>query len=476
MSRSTGILLTRNPLNFILIALVATAAIVVPARVMAHTPEGGHPTSTSVACSDAQVLHGNTTNCVVTVTDLTADEAEVASPAGSVVIESNRDGDLGSCTLAATTDTAAACTIAVTGSPGLHALTARYQPVATELHTFAASEATATLTVVGGTIVIQKTTLGTTGTFSFTMTEAGADTTFSLGTTATGAAGAVSNTFGDLVPGTFTVVEAAAEGWSLTDLACTITADGAPQSGAIANVANRSATITVAAGETVTCRFENSRHGTINIVKDSGDADGTFAFNTTGGLAGGGLTITTSDGSGNVVTSLQPGTYTVTETAAEGWELASVECVASTGSSASVAGNTATINLAAAGTVTCIFVNEATEEDDEPVVEACGPAAPALAAAYLKSQGIKPGGPGRFNLVAAVATQLGGPRATFDGLTKCDEGYQAAVEAFLDAEIEAQGLGAEAEAEAGAASQADTHRGGPPPWAGGPPPWARGGR
>lgn len=465
MSSGTRAVLAWRPITFVLVAALMAAAIALPARVLAHTPAEGHPTSTTVACDEHELLHGSSTECIVTVTDLTDDPAEAAAPAGSVTLTSNQDEDLGSCDLVASTATQSTCAVAdVTGSPGTHALTATYAPEATDLHTFAASSGTATLVIVGGTIVIQKETLGTTGTFNFTLTEGDTDTSFSLQTTTTGSTGVASQAFTDLVPGTFTVVESATAGWSLSDLGCSIQADGTPGSGAVASVANRSAVISVVAGEAVTCRFENSRHGEINIVKATGDEDGTFAFTTTGGLSGGGFTITTADGTGSLaLTDVAPGTYVVTEAEAEGWALAGIECTASTGSSTSVAGTAATIELAASGTVTCTFTNEAVEED-EPVVGACGgPAAPAIAAAYLKSEGIKPGGPGRVNLVAAVARQLGGARATFDGLTKCDEGYAAAVEAFLAAEIEAQGLGATAES--GLESRAEGQRGGPPPWA-----------
>lgn len=58
------------------------------------------------------------------------------------------------------------------------------------------------------------------------------------------------------------------------------------------------------------------------------------------------------------------------------------------------------------------------------------PAAPSIAAHYLKDQGVTPNDNVYKNIVAQVADHMG-TGATFDGLDKCDPGYAAAVIAFV---------------------------------------------
>ena len=102
--------------------------------------------------------------------------------------------------------------------------------------------------------------------------------------------------------------------------------------------------------------------GTITIVKDASPADGTdFSFTTSGA----GLSNFALDDDGNATLSdtkqftVPAGAYSVAEVLGAEWDLVSLECSASQGSSAqaNVAGASAAITLADGGAVTCTFRN-----------------------------------------------------------------------------------------------------------------------
>src|SRR5258706_15436449 len=78
---------------------------------------------------------------------------------------------------------------------------------------------------------------------------------------------------------------------------------------------------------------------------------GTFTF--TGSPAG-----TISANNGTITQSVVPGTYTSTETVAEGWALTDITCTdPTTNSSGNLGTKTATFNVAAGEDVTCTFTN-----------------------------------------------------------------------------------------------------------------------
>ncbi|MGD2057417.1 MAG: hypothetical protein PVI04_01700, partial [Anaerolineales bacterium] len=168
-------------------------------------------------------------------------------------------------------------------------------------------------------------------------------------------------TFNGLTPGTYSLTEGPVSGWSLTGLIC-----DDPDSGSSVDVTARSATIDLDAGETIACTFINSQLGTIAIVKDSQpDAAQDFAFSGSGpeGFDFGGGFDLDDDLDGTLpnsitFTDLLPGSYSVTEAAALGWDLTDLECVETTsGSTVTLATRTASIDLDPAETVTCTFTN-----------------------------------------------------------------------------------------------------------------------
>jgi uncharacterized repeat protein (TIGR01451 family) len=181
-----------------------------------------------------------------------------------------------------------------------------------------------------GEIIVQKATVGTTGTFTFTGAVSGSLTTTTSSGVASG--GQLSST---VVPGTYAVAETAATDWDTTS-----SCDNGSSTSAIV----------VAPGQTVTCTFVNTKRGTIVVRKATSGTTGTFAFT---GTVAGSITTITSDGfaSGNTISAVvAPGVnYSVGETVPAGWDLSSAIC--SDGSPVTK------IDVSANETVTCTFTN-----------------------------------------------------------------------------------------------------------------------
>jgi Prealbumin-like fold domain len=169
-----------------------------------------------------------------------------------------------------------------------------------------------------GTIIVEKVTDDGQGAFDFTSGTL-TPSAFTLTTTAAGAAGKDSRTFGDLAPGTYDVAETVPAGWNLVSSSCD---DGSDP-----------ASIGLSAGETVTCTFHDAREqGAILITKTrkhAADGPGDHphegvTFTVSGGeLPQAGVTAVT-DASGQacvdgLVLSSFVGDYTVTETVPDGY-------------------------------------------------------------------------------------------------------------------------------------------------------------
>ena len=148
----------------------------------------------------------------------------------------------------------------------------------------------------------------------------------------------------DLVPGTYSSVEAVPAGWDLTAIAC----DDGDSTG---DLATATATFNLAAGETVTCVFTNTQRGTIIVEKQTTPDGATDVFNFSGDAAG-----NISDDQQIVVDDLVPGNYSSVESALTGWNLTGIACD-DANSSGDVASATANFVLDAGETVTCVFTN-----------------------------------------------------------------------------------------------------------------------
>jgi hypothetical protein len=138
---------------------------------------------------------------------------------------------------------------------------------------------------------------------------------------------------------------------------------------------NPDATIQLAAGDTVTCTFENTQRGHIEIIKNTVNGNGVFPFTTTGGNGLSNFSLDTglvnTDTTGLI--EVKPGPYTVTEGALPlgNWSFTSLSCQASAGSSGAQDGidpKKANISVIPGGVVTCTYVN--TLQVD---LEACSP-------------------------------------------------------------------------------------------------------
>ena len=205
------------------------------------------------------------------------------------------------------------------------------------------------------TIVINKVTAPASDPqdFAFTTTGSGLSS-FTLDTDAGDGTYSNTQTFSNIAPGSYTVTETGVSGWDLTNLVCTD-----PTSNSSVNIGTGVATINVAAGETVSCTYTNTKEGSITITKvtvpSSHPQD--FAFTTTGsGLSS--FTLDTDAGdvtysNTKTFTGLSPNTYTVTEGAVSGWDLTDVTCT----TGGSDVGAVATIVLPAGGSVTCTYTN-----------------------------------------------------------------------------------------------------------------------
>ncbi|MGD8822763.1 MAG: hypothetical protein PVG63_06645, partial [Anaerolineales bacterium] len=167
--------------------------------------------------------------------------------------------------------------------------------------------------------------------------------------------------FTGLTPGSYTLTEGSAAGWSLTGLSCTD-----PDNESSVDVGAATATIDLDSGEPVTCTYTNTQLGTIVIVKNAVPDDAQdFAFTGSGPSGynfGGGFSLD-DDADGTLLnsqtfTDLLPGAYSVTEAAVTGWDLTDLTCVdPDSGSSGNTGTLTASIDLDAGETITCTFTN-----------------------------------------------------------------------------------------------------------------------
>src|SRR5258706_11439774 len=136
--------------------------------------------------------------------------------------------------------------------------------------------------------IIQKVSQGGVGAFAFTSTGglpspavAGA-----LTLTMAIAGTAVSDTFSSLPPGTaYGVSETIPSAYDLTSRVCSLTTDGGTGTASFpATGTTQPASITLGAGDTVTCTYTDRKKAGLIIQKVSQGGVGAFAFTSTGGL------------------------------------------------------------------------------------------------------------------------------------------------------------------------------------------------
>ena len=161
-----------------------------------------------------------------------------------------------------------------------------------------------------------------------------------------------SQLFDNLAAGDYAVSETPAAGWVFEDVTCYGPA------GAAANYVQTAdgVVVSLAEGEDVTCKFANRQEqtvgpeGSLTIIKKTVPAGGTgFGFD-----AGALGAFTLDDGGMQTFTDLEPGAYVVSETPAEDWQFASIECSAL---DYVVEGASVTVNLAEGEAAVCTFTN-----------------------------------------------------------------------------------------------------------------------
>jgi len=190
-------------------------------------------------------------------------------------------------------------------------------------------------TIPQGTLKVNKVTIPSTDTTSFNITGTGTPAASGAPTFHNGNTGTISHgnphTY-TVSPGTYSVSETVPTGWK--------------------EVSNTCNNIVIAKGETKECTITNTKYGSLTIIKNaSPSSDQVFSFTTTGTGLSDFTLVDNSDGSNpsKVFTDLLPGTYSVTEDNASGWDLTSATC--------SDVSPVSAINLSAGENVTCTFVN-----------------------------------------------------------------------------------------------------------------------
>lgn len=171
--------------------------------------------------------------------------------------------------------------------------------------------------------------------------------------------------FANLGVGSYTFTETQVSGWTLASIVCT------PASGTSANLGTGTASITLAAGDNITCTFINTKaaSGTLTIVKEAqpGSDPQDFHFSTVGtGLSDFDLdddgTAANPLSSSKTFSNLAAGIpFTVTEAAVSGWTVPSIQCLVAvpglTTTFTDQLNRTFTVNLEAGANVTCTFIN-----------------------------------------------------------------------------------------------------------------------
>jgi hypothetical protein len=184
-----------------------------------------------------------------------------------------------------------------------------------------------------------------------------------------------SKAFSNLVPGgTRTVTEPSVSGWTITNIACTGATNSTVTIGASGgfDAGDNSVSVQLAAGETVTCTFTNTKNGSITIIKDATPNDPQdFRYDATGTGMTPSPFYLDDDADPTLSTTqtfsglLPNGARTVTETVPAGWKVTNITCTGATNSTVVIgaaggfnAGDHAvTITLAAGENVSCTFAN-----------------------------------------------------------------------------------------------------------------------
>ena len=218
------------------------------------------------------------------------------------------------------------------------------------------------------TVSVEKTAVGGDGSFDFTLT-GNNGSTVSVSTIA--GSGSYRWGPGDLTPGgTYTLSEAAKDGWVSTFTKCT----GVTPTSSTAS----SVTFTALPGATISCGFTNTKRPTISVAKTAVGGDGSFNF-TLNGDGGSTVPVSTTLGAGSYSwgpAGLTPGgTYTLSEAAQDGWVSTFTSCSGVTPTSSTA--SSVTFTALPGATISCGFTNTKIEPPDEVGSSPSPPSLPA---------------------------------------------------------------------------------------------------
>ncbi len=174
--------------------------------------------------------------------------------------------------------------------------------------------------------------------------------------------------FSGLGAGSYTFTEANMAGWALKSIFCS--GQSSPSAITI-NLGGQSASVELGASEHITCTFTNSEDdtpgpGAITVIKDwvggtGAGPDATFTTSANFGLTGNTFDLMdATDQDRRLFSDLEPGSYTVTEDAMDGWTVTAINCSSDqTGINWTfgVGDRTFTVNLRADENVTCTVTN-----------------------------------------------------------------------------------------------------------------------
>jgi hypothetical protein len=229
-----------------------------------------------------------------------------------------------------------------------------------------------------------------------------------------------SRLFDNLVPGTYTITETALAGWSLTGL---VINEPETTRNSTVDLPNRTATIMLDPGETVTLTYTNTKLGSIRVIKDTQPDSGqdfTFDFAPPAGSLLDDESFSLDDDSNDMLlntklySNLAPGVYTITEQATGGWTLDSITVAndATTNSTTDLDSRTATIAVGVGEDITVTFTNVTTplvkgvkfrDDNGDGIRQVAEPGlAGYVIELYRDSNGIEGGGNGSFEPIDAI--------------------------------------------------------------------------
>src|SRR5206468_2522644 len=152
--------------------------------------------------------------------------------------------------------------------------------------------------------------------------------------------------FGDLAAeGAYTISETPQAGW--TEIGAV--GGGSGQAAGGATSCSFTVDYVTDSGKTYTCTFTNRARGRIIVDKVTNPSGSSQSFGFTSALGNFSLT----DAATPKDFTVDPGTYSVSESSTAGWDLTKLVC----SDSSSQSGATASVTLSAGQTVTCTFTN-----------------------------------------------------------------------------------------------------------------------